>query len=253
MILLLSPAKTLDTSPSEVKHATKSRLLKQAQKLVDVLKEKSIADIQELMSVSEKIASLNVERYQQYKTPFSLKNAKQAVLLFKGDVYQGLAADTFDQGDLDFAQDHIRILSGLYGILRPLDLMQAYRLEMGTRLKNGNYKNLYEFWDKDITTILNKDIKASGNEIVLNLASKEYFKAIQPKLLKGKIVNVHFREERNGKYKVIAFNAKKARGAMANQIVKYKINEVAPLKDLVVTDYVYKEEMSKEGDLVFVK
>ena len=253
MILLLSPAKTLDTDPSKVKEFTKPRLLKQSQQLVDVLKQKSIADIQELMSVSEKIANLNVERYQEYKTPFSLKNAKQAVLLFKGDVYQGLDAATFDEVDLNFAQEHVRILSGLYGILRPLDLMQAYRLEMGTRLKNGSYKNLYEFWDKEITTILNKDIKASGNDLVLNLASKEYFKAIQAKLLKGKVVNVHFREERNGKYKVIAFNAKKARGAMANQIVKYKINEVAPLKDLVINDYVYQEEMSEEGELVFVK
>jgi len=253
MILLLSPAKTLDTQPSEVKQFTKPRLLKQSQKLVEVLQKKSIADLQELMGVSEKIASLNVERYENYKTPFSLKNAKQAVLLFKGDVYQGLAADTFEEVDLTFAQDHVRILSGLYGILRPLDLMQAYRLEMGTRLKNGDHKNLYEFWDKEITIILNKDIKASGNDLILNLASKEYFKTIQPKLLKGKIVNVHFREERNGKYKVIAFNAKKARGAMANQIVKYKINEVAPLKDLVVNDYVYQEEMSKEGDLVFLK
>lgn len=253
MILLLSPAKTLDTTPSKVKTFTRPRLLKKSQQLVDVLQKKSVADIQALMGVSEKIASLNVERYENYKTPFSLKNAKQAALLFKGDVYQGLEATTFGEEDLQFAQDHVRILSGLYGILRPLDLMQAYRLEMGTRLKNAHYKNLYEFWDKDITTILNKDIKASGNDLVLNLASKEYFKAIQPKLLKGKIVNIHFREERNGKYKVIAFNAKKARGAMANQIVKYKINEIAPLKDLVINDYIYQEEMSKEGDLVFVK
>jgi len=253
MIILLSPAKTLDTTPSSVKKHTKPRLLPQSEALVGVLKKKSVKDVQELMKVSEKIAQLNVERFDSFATPFKLSNAKQAALMFKGDVYQGLQADTFDEKDMEFAQQHVRILSGLYGLLRPLDLMQPYRLEMGTKLKNGTFKNLYEFWDTDITTVINKDLKKSGTDIILNLASKEYFKSVQPKKLKGQVVTVHFKEKRGDAYKVIAFNAKKARGAMTHQIVKYKITETEGLKDLAINGYLYNEGMSTNEELVFVK
>ena len=253
MIVLLSPAKTLDTSPSPIKKHTKPRLLERTETLVTILKQKSTADLQELMGVSEKIAQLNVDRYASFSLPFSIKQTKQASLMFKGDVYQGLQADTFDKEDLAFAQQYIRILSGLYGILRPLDLMHPYRLEMGTKLKNGEHKNLYNFWGAALTDLLNKDLKKSTSNTVLNLASKEYFKSIQPKSLKGQVVTVHFKEKRGEKLKVIAFNAKKARGAMAHQIVKYKIKEVNQLKDLEINGYLYQEELSDEKDLVFVK
>ena len=253
MIVLLSPAKTLDTNPSTTKKFTNPRLLEKSQALVKILKKKSVSDIQQLMSVSEKIAQLNVERYNVFDTPFTLENAKQAALIFKGDVYQAFKADTFDSKDLAFAQKHVRILSGLYGMLRPLDLMQAYRLEMGTKLKNGTYKNLYEFWDHSITELVNADLTTSKSKVVLNLASKEYFKSIKTKELNALLVNVHFKELRGDKYKIIAFNAKKARGAMAHQIVKFRIKKVEQLKDLDVNGYLYKEAMSKEGELVFVK
>ncbi len=253
MIVLLSPAKTLDSTPSSTKKFTTPRLLEKSHTLVKTLKTKSVGDLQQLMSVSEKIAQLNVERYDAFKTPFTLENAKQAALIFKGDVYQALKADTFNSRDLTFAQKHIRILSGLYGMLRPLDLMQAYRLEMGTKLKNGAYKNLYEFWDHSITELVNADLASSKSKVVLNLASKEYFKSIKVKELNAPLVNVHFKEQRGDKYKIIAFNAKKARGAMAHQIVKFRITKVNQLKDLDVNGYLYKETMSKEGDLVFVK
>lgn len=253
MIILLSPAKTLDTSPSPVKKHTKPRLLRQTEVLVGALKQKSIADLQELMGVSEKIAQVNVERFNSFSLPFSIKQAKQAALMFKGDVYLGLQADTFGQEELNFAQLHLRILSGLYGVLRPLDLMHPYRLEMGTKLKNGTYKNLYEFWGQSLTDILNKDLKKAATDIVLNLASKEYFKSIQPASLKGKVVTVHFKEKRGDKMKVIAFNAKKARGAMAHQIISYKITEVAQLKDLEVNGYIYQPELSTDTALLFLK
>lgn len=253
MIVLLSPAKTLDTSPSEVKSHTKPRLLQQSEELVGILKKKSSADIQSLMGVSEKIAQLNVERYASFTTPFKRTTHKQAALMFKGDVYQGLQADSFDQADMDFAQQHVRILSGLYGVLRPLDLMHPYRLEMGTKLKNGSFINLYEFWGQEITKVLNKDLKQAGTDIILNLASNEYFKSVKANFLKGHVVTVHFKEKRDDKYKVIAFNAKKARGAMTHQIVKFKIIATEQLKDLEVNGYLYNESMSSESNLVFIK
>lgn len=253
MITILSPAKTLDFSPAEVADYHTPRLLDESAALVKVLQKKSAEDLKSLMKVSDKIAELNVERFQNFSTPFTTENAKQAILAFKGDVYTDLKANEMSAQDLQFAQSHVRILSGLYGLLTPLDLMQPYRLEMGTRLKNGKYKNLYEFWDKKITNLLNADVEASGNEIILNLASQEYFKSIKIDGLKGKIVHVHFKELRGDKYKVIAFNAKRARGAMTQQIVRYRINEPEGLKSLEVNGYVYQQDLSDEENLMFVK
>jgi len=251
MIVLLSPAKTLDFDAHKLEKHSIPRLLEDSGKLIKTLKKKSAADIQELMGVSEKISTLNVERYKSYQTPFTLENAKQAILAFKGDVYLGLEAEAFNGHELNFAQKHLRILSGLYGVLRPLDLMQPYRLEMGTSLKTGRRKNLYAFWDKKVTELINQDLSESKSKVVLNLASKEYFQVIKPDLLDAEVLNIHFKENRNGKYKVISFNAKKARGRMAHLLVKERITKPALLKTLVVNDYVYNEKLSEGNDWVF--
>lgn len=253
MITVLSPAKTLDESPVEVLDVQSPRLLHESTQLVGVLRKKSVDDIRQLMNVSEKIATLNVDRFQQFATPFTTQNAKPAILAFKGDVYTDLRAGEMTTDDLMFAQQHLRILSGLYGLLKPLDLMQPYRLEMGTRLEINDCRNLYEFWNRKITDLLNADLAASGSHILLNLASQEYFKSVQPQGFTGTIVHVHFKEKRSDKYKVIAFNAKRARGEMTRQIIKYRINQPEELKSLVVNDYLYKESMSDETHLVFVK
>ncbi|MEM9824184.1 MAG: peroxide stress protein YaaA [Bacteroidota bacterium] len=253
MILLLSPAKTLDFDPTELTDHSMPRLLEQSDQLVGVLRKKKAKDLKALMGVSDKIAALNVERYQNYQQPFTLDNAKQAILAFKGDVYLGLDATSFKKRDLNFAQKHLRILSGLYGILTPLDLMQPYRLEMGTKLKNGKLKNLYEFWDEKITDLINADLAAAKSKTVLNLASKEYFHSVKPKMLNGELVHVHFKELRNGKYKVISFTAKKARGAMARQIIQDRIKKVEHIKDLEIMGHLYNEGMSDETNYYFTK
>jgi len=253
MIILLSPAKTLDFDPTDYTEHTLPRLLEKSEELVGTLKKKKVNDLKSLMKVSDNIAQLNVSRFQEFTTPFTTKNAKPAILAFKGDVYTGLEADNFNKREMTFAQKHLRILSGLYGLLKPLDLMQPYRLEMGTKLKTGKLKNLYEFWDNRITDLLNQDFKQSKSMAFLNLASQEYMKSVQQDRLIGSLVNIHFKEERNGKLKVIAFNAKKARGAMAKMIVKNKITKVNDLYKLTVNGYVYDENLSGEADLIFVK
>lgn len=253
MIILLSPAKTLDFSTSTTRTYTEPRLLADSKKLVDVLQQKSVPDIKQLMKVSDKLAELNYSRFHAFEVPFHLENAKQSVLAFKGDVYTGLQADTFSADDLDFAQRHLRILSGLYGVLRPMDLMQAYRLEMGTRLQQQGSKNLYEFWDTKITKLLNKDLAESGSEAIINLASNEYFKSIKKEQLDGELYKIDFKENRAGTYKTIAFNAKKARGAMAHEIIKHRITKAEELKHLVAYDYHFKETLSSEKHYVFTR
>ena len=253
MIILLSPAKSLNFEPTKIKKHSTPRLLEESNVLVGQLKTKSANSIKKLMSVSDNIAKLNVDRFNNFKTPFTLDNAKQAILAFDGDVYLGLEADTFDSKDMTFAQKHIRILSGLYGVLKPLDLMQPYRLEMGTRLKVKRKKNLYDFWDEKITEMINEDLTNSKSDIILNLASKEYFGSVKPKLANGKIVHVHFKELRNGQYKVISFTAKKARGKMANLIVKNRITDLKSLFKLNVDGYQYNKELSDESNLFFGK
>lgn len=253
MIVLLSPAKTLDFSPVETP-TTHPRLLKKSLELVKILKRKSIEELQELMSISENLSELNRDRFREFSIPFTPVNAKPAILAFKGDVYQDLAANSFDEEDLCFAQDHLRILSGLYGLLRPRDLMQAYRLEMGTRLETKKGKNLYEFWGRQITSLLNEDIQESEAALVLNLASQEYFKSVQTKSLKAPVLNIHFQEVRDGGVpKVIAFNAKKARGRMAHFIVKHRIENPEDLKELEINDYCYQNKLSSRTDWYFIK
>ncbi|MEL6865379.1 MAG: peroxide stress protein YaaA [Bacteroidota bacterium] len=253
MIVLISPAKSLDFSDSIVKSYSQPRMLEQSESLVKTLKKKSAKNLKELMKVSDNIAQLNVERYRNFQTPFTPENAKQAVLAFNGDVYTGLEADGFSEEDMVFAQQHLRILSGLYGVLKPLDLIQPYRLEMGTRLKQGRKKNLYEFWDDRITNTINEDLEQSPSNIVLNLASKEYFHSVKPNVLNGELYHVEFKELRDDKYKVISFNAKRARGMMANKIIKKQITTIAPLKRLSIDGYRYKASMSEKHKLLFVK
>ena len=253
MILLLSPSKTLDYSEPEHRLYSQPRLLKKSKLLIGLLREKTEEELKKLMKISDELAVVNAERYQDFETPFDLTNAKQALLAFKGDVYLGLEAAAFDQSDLEFAQSHLRILSGLYGLLRPLDLMQPYRLEMGTRLQIGKNKGLYNFWGEEITQLLNEDLENSGGKAVVNLASREYFSAVNPALLKGRLFHIHFKENRKGSYKIIAFFAKKARGAMASYAIQNRIIDPEELKGFNWEGYTFNEGLSTEYELTFTR
>ncbi len=253
MITLLSPAKTLDYSKDGKYGHTNSRLLDDTLRLVDNLKKKSSKKLQKLMHISKDLGDLNAQRYSEFSPNFDDKNSKPAILAFKGDVYLGLEADTFTVEDMGFAQDHLRVLSGLYGLLRPLDLMQAYRLEMGTSLRTTRGKNLYQFWKNRITDLLNKDLEEHENKAVLNLASQEYFKAINTKRLEGKLLNVNFKEDRDGSLKFISFNAKKARGLMARFVVEQKIDIVEDLKAFDTEGYYFSPEHSSEKEWLFIR
>ncbi len=253
MIVLLSPAKTLDETPMQPVFHSEPRMLKESKTLVGILKKKKSADLQKLMGVSEKIADLNVARFKSFSIPFSTENAKPAVLAFKGDVYTGLKADEMNEEQLAFAQSHIRILSGLYGILRPMDLMQPYRLEMGTRLENKKGNNLYKFWGDDITRIINKDLKDAGGNTIINLASNEYFKSVKKSELEGELLTVNFKEKRNGVYKVISFNAKKARGIMARYIIHKGITDKKKLKAFKEDDYSFNKDLSTDSEWIFTR
>lgn len=253
MIVLLSPAKSLDFTPSQFKAHTTPRMLDDSALLVDMMRKKSAKTIGSLMSISDKLAALNKERFQQYATDFSRENAKEAILAFKGDVYVGLDNDTLTGSDLAWAQTHVRILSGLYGVLRPRDLIQPYRLEMGTRLKNPRGKNLYAFWGDQITELINADTRRSGSNIILNLASKEYFSAVKPGLLKGDLYSANFLERRNGEYKFISFTAKKARGWLCRYIIDQRINDPEAVKDFRGEGFKFMKSLSSEREFVFAR
>jgi cytoplasmic iron level regulating protein YaaA (DUF328/UPF0246 family) len=254
MLIVVSPAKNLDYQSTPVtKDFTQPTLLDQSQLLINKCRQLSPAKISSLMKISDKLAGLNADRYAQWSTPFDLGNAKQALLAFNGDVYTGLQAQSFDQQDFDFAQQHMRILSGLYGLLKPLDLMQAYRLEMGTKLTTKRGKNLYEFWGDIITTKLNKDLAAQGDNVLINLASNEYFKAVKPKDLDGMIVNPVFKDEKNGQFKIISFYAKKARGLMARYIIKNRLSDVSQLQNFDLEGYRYDPQQSTTEHPVFMR
>ncbi len=253
MITLISPAKTLDYSKDGKYGHTEPRLLSDSYRLVDALRKKSSKKLQAMMSVSKNIADLNVERFQKFSRDFTEENSKPAVLAFKGDVYLGLEAGTFSQEEMDFAQDHLRILSGLYGLLRPLDLMQPYRLEMGTSLKTTRGKNLYQFWKSRITDLLNKDLESQEEKTIINLASKEYFKAILTKKLNGKLITVNFKEMHNGELKFISFNAKKARGFMSKFMISHKIDDPELLKGFDTEGYYFSQDHSSENEWLFIR
>lgn len=254
MLIVISPAKTLDyaTPPVTPTH-TKPDLLNRSQTLINILRNYSALDLAELMHLSMKLAELNFERYHAWKTPFSLKNAKQAALAMQGDVYTGLDAQSLSEEDLAFAQQHLRILSGLYGVLRPLDLMQAYRLEMGTKLPNEQGKDLYAYWGDTITQTLNKALAKQGDDLLINLASNEYFKSVRPKQLKGRIITPQFKEYKNGAYKMIGIFAKKARGLMSRYIIEHRLSEPEQLKGFEVEGYAYNGALSQGDQWVFTR
>lgn len=254
MLTVLSPAKTLDyDSPSTTKKTTQPLFLDRAAALVEDARRLSPNDIRDLMGVSDNIANLNHARFMDWSADFTLDNAKQAVLAFKGDVYTGLQADTLSSTELAFAQQHLRILSGLYGLLRPLDLMQAYRLEMGLKFANRGGKNLYEYWGDDITDALNQQLAKSGSQVLVNLASNEYFKAVKPKQLDAELITPVFKDFKNGKYKIISFFAKKARGLMARHIVSEGLNDPEGMKQFSAEGYYYSAEQSNARDWVFLR
>ena len=201
------------------------------------------------MSLSEKLSKLNFDRFQAFKTPFSLDNAKQALLAFKGDVYNGINASSLSVKDLDFAQKNVRMLSGLYGVLRPLDLIQPYRLEMGTKLGNAQGKNLYDYWGSGISEVLNED----EEKLIVNLASNEYFKAIDKNILKAQILNIVFKEKKNDTYKVIGIYANRARGLMINYIIRNRLTDAEVLKDFSDEGYLYNQELSSDSKWVYVR
>ncbi len=254
MLIVISPAKTLDyeTAPATKKH-TQPALLKQSEELIDVLTTIEPADIEKLMKISPKLAELNVERYHNWSRPFKPSNAKQAVLAFKGDVYTGLQAENFKEADFAYAQQHLRILSGLYGVLRPLDLMQAYRLEMGTKLANPKGKNLYEFWGDEITKNINKQLKSIDSNILLNLASNEYFKSIKTKDINADIVTPIFKDWKNGQYKLISFFAKKARGIMSAWVIENQVESLDKLIKFKQDGYKYSAKDSDALNPVFLR
>ena len=254
MLIVISPAKTLDfENPSNVSEFSQPSLLDHSEKLIDVLTTRSPLDIEKLMKISPKLAELNVERYHQWSRPFTNENAKQAVLAFKGDVYTGLEAQHFNKDDFEYAQNHLRILSGLYGVLRPLDLMQAYRLEMGIKLENPRGKNLYEFWGETITDTINTQLAAIDSEVLLNLASNEYFKSIKAKSVNGSIVTPIFKDWKNGKFKIISFYAKKARGIMSSWVIKNQVDDLDTLLSFNGAGYEYSPENSDPLNPVFLR
>ncbi|MFT5135844.1 MAG: cytoplasmic iron level regulating protein YaaA (DUF328/UPF0246 family) [Arenicella sp.] len=254
MLIVISPAKTLDfESKPTTKKFSQPQLLKQSELLIDVLTTKSPLDIEKLMSISPKLAELNVERYHHWSRPFKLSNAKQAILAFQGDVYTGMQAEKFTEKQLEYTQEHLRILSGLYGVLRPLDLMQAYRLEMGIKLANPHGKNLYEFWDFKITDNINKQLQSIDSNILLNLASNEYFKSIKAKSITADIVTPVFKDWKNDQYKMISFFAKKARGSMSAWVLKNKVKTVKKLTQFNVDGYHYDSKLSDPLNPVFLR
>lgn len=254
MLIVLSPAKNLDyESALPTRKHTKAALLADAQELIEQLKPLAPHELSALMGISDKLGQLNFDRNQQWQLPFSMANARQALFAFKGDVYVGLDAYDFSEEDISFAQDHLRILSGLYGLLKPLDLMQPYRLEMGTRFENNRGKDLYQFWGDLITEQLNKQLKKLKQNQLVNLASNEYFKSVNNAALNAEIITPVFKDWKNDKYKIISFFAKKARGLMSAYIIKNKITDVAQIKDFDWEGYSYSEELSSSSEWVFTR
>ena len=254
MLMVISPAKTLDyeTAPATERH-TLPRHLQHSRELIEVLRDMSPQEIGKLMSISDKLAALNVARFGSWTDTFTSDNSKQALLAFKGDVYTGIHAEDFSEDDFDFAQQHLRMLSGLYGILRPLDLMQPYRLEMGTKLANPRGKDLYTFWGNHITEWLNEELAEQVQGVLLNLASQEYFGAVKPKALNGRLIETVFRDQKNGQYKIISFYAKKARGLMARYVIKERLKDPEGLKDFNTDGYYYDQASSGPDKLVFLR
>ena len=252
MIFLISPAKTLDFETSSLTSKyTDAAFLDDSKQLINIMRDFDWQGLHDLMGVSEKIAKLNVQRFHDWALPFTEQNSKQAIFAFKGDVYTGLAVETMTVTELDFIQSHIRILSGLYGLLKPMDLMQAYRLEMGTKIKSGGFSNLYDFWGDKLTSSLNNEL--GDDDVLVNLASNEYYKSVQAKQIKSRIVTPVFKDFKGDKYKIISFYAKKARGLMVRYAADHQISNVEALKNFNYAGYYYSEEESTESNWVFLR
>jgi len=253
MLLVISPAKNLDfETPAVTQTASQPRYLAQSQQLIDQLQQLSIQDVASLMKLSDKLAALNLGRFQSWSTPFNADNAKQASLAFNGDVYTGLDAATLDEAGFAFAQQHLRILSGLYGVLKPLDYIQPYRLEMGTKLANDEGKDLYAFWGEQLKDSLAAEPELA-DKVLINLASNEYFKAVKAKQLDARIITPIFKDAKNGQYKIISFYAKKARGLMSRYIIDNKITEPEDIKDFDTDGYHFSAAESSGDDWVFLR
>jgi cytoplasmic iron level regulating protein YaaA (DUF328/UPF0246 family) len=252
MLFLLSPAKALDyDTPAHVASHTQPLFTRQSAELIEVLKTQSPQQISSLMKLSDKLSGLNVARYEAWSPKFTTQNSKQAALAFNGDVYEGLDAKTLGETDLQWAQAHVCILSGLYGVLRPLDWMQPYRLEMGTALATARGKNLYQFWGSEIANYLNERAAADASPVVVNLASEEYFKVVDRKALKPRVVTCVFQELKAGQYKIISFMAKRARGLMVRYAIENKLDSVQKLESFNLEGYDYSPDVSEPDRLVF--
>lgn len=254
MLMVISPAKTLDfDTPPTTERFTLPQYLDHSQELITQLRDLTPAQIGELMHLSDKLSGLNAARFGSWNPAFSPENAKQALLAFKGDVYTGLDAESLNDADLDYAQQHLRMLSGLYGLLRPLDLMQPYRLEMGTKLANGRGKDLYAFWGTRISEWLNEALAEQGDDILLNLASNEYFSAVKRPALKARVINTEFRDQKNGQYKIVSFYAKKARGMMSRFVISERLEKPEDLKQFDSQGYRFDKGLSSADTLVFLR
>ena len=249
MLAIISPSKTQDFSQCDIDIFSQTRQIESSNELIGILKNKSKSQIAKLMSISEKLSELNFDRFQNFQLPFTLKNAKQAILAFKGDVYNGINAPELSHEDLEFAQGKVRMLSGLYGVIRPLDLIQPYRLEMGTKLSNVKGGDLYDYWGSDISSVLNED----EPDLIVNLASNEYSKAIDKKTLNADILDIVFKEKKGDNYKVIGIYAKRARGLMVNYIIRNRLDKPEELKDFTDEGYRFDKGLSNDSSWVFLR
>jgi cytoplasmic iron level regulating protein YaaA (DUF328/UPF0246 family) len=254
MLTVISPAKTLDfeTKPQTSK-MSQPQFLENSAELIETMRMQSPKSLSKLMGISPKLAELNADRFQSWQTPSTPENAKQAILAFRGDVYLGLAAEEYNERDFSFAQKNLRILSGLYGLLKPLDLIQPYRLEMGTKIKNPGGDDLYAYWNSTVTDAISDELDAHRNKTLINLASIEYFKAVKPKLLPGKLITPVFKDFKNGTYKILSFFAKKARGSMASFIIKNRISKPEDIKAFDIDGYRFNEDLSTDDSWVFTR
>jgi cytoplasmic iron level regulating protein YaaA (DUF328/UPF0246 family) len=254
MLAVISPAKTLDfETPPLTDTFTTPDFLDHSEKLIAKLRRVSKKNLGELMSISPDLAALNSQRYDDWNPPFTLDNAKQALMAFRGDVYTGFELTEYQEADFDYAQNHLRILSGLYGVLRPLDLIQPYRLEMGTRLANQKGKDLYKFWGSLISETLNTAMAETASNVLINLASNEYYGSVDKKLLKARVINTSFKDLKNGQYKILSFFAKKARGTMSDFLIRNRVEDPEGLKDFTGMGYQFNAPLSSENDWVFTR
>ncbi|RJX36025.1 MAG: peroxide stress protein YaaA [Desulfurivibrio sp.] len=253
MLLIISPAKTQDFNVRDYPRFTRPVLLAQSRLLIERLRELSVAELSRLMKISPALAALNHQRYQDFHLPFELGKARQALLAFRGDVYSGIEADQYDDEDFSFAQAHLRILSGLYGVLKPLDLMQPYRLEMGIRLANPRGADLYAFWGDMISETLAADLADQTEPVLVNLASREYFQAVRPAALRARILTIAFKENKNNRYQVIGIHAKRARGLMTNFVIKNRLTAINDLQSFTQHGYQYRGSLSSDSEWVFCR